>query len=201
MQWTMSKKLCEAPMKRSIRGKRQMHPRWSAYLRQNMVNPKLCEDESVIEASNYSSISKWRYGIQAEGNPQVLLMRIKSSLPTCKCLWLSEYKLCTSVEGARSEKTGDQIHKDSCPELGCNGDLSSVETVYPVNVGTLCSGHKTGLAAVEVGHRGRSSRSSRRYGKHVTWRRTTANRQVPKEIGLEVGWESKSFPSGRDMSS
>ena len=32
MQWTMSNKLCEVPMKRSIRGKRQMHPRGSICL-------------------------------------------------------------------------------------------------------------------------------------------------------------------------
>ncbi len=140
MQRTMSNNLCEAPMKRSIRGKRQTHPRGSAYLRRDKVNPRLLKDESVYETSIRKSISKWRYGIQMEGNSQKNSMGMKSSSILCKCLWLSEYKPCTSIEGARSEKIRDQIHKDSYPDLGCSGDLSSVVTVHLVNVGTSCFG-------------------------------------------------------------
>ncbi len=191
----MSNNLCEVPMKRSIRGNTSNAPNKVGLPETNMVNPKLCEDESVYETSILDSISKRRYGIQMGGNPQPEQMGMKSSHCPCKCLWLSEYKPSTSIEGARSAKTGDQIHKDSCPELGCSGDLSFV-VVHPVNVGTSCFGRETGLAAVDVKHEGRSSRSSRSKGKPCTWRRTTANCQVPKEIGNEVGKEG--FPSLED---
>lgn len=72
---------------------------------------------------------------------------------------------------------GNNLNKTHHPEMGCSGDLSSTVTVHPVNVGTSCPGRKTGLAAVDVGHGGRSGRSSLRYGKHITWRRTTAIRE------------------------
>lgn len=176
MQWTMSNKLCEVPMKRSIRGKRQMHPRGSAYLRR-IWSIRSCVRMNPCMKPHYIIVSqKWRYGMQAKGNPLVLSKRAKSSASLCECLWLSEYKLSTFAEGARSVKTGDQIHKDSCPDLGCSGDLSFV-VVHPVNVGTSCFGRKTGLAAVDVKHEGRSSRSSRSEGKPRTWRRTTVNRK------------------------
>ena len=68
MQWTMSNKLCEAWVERRIRDTSQL-PRWFAYLWLDMVNPKLCEGESVFEISIPESISKRRYGMQAEGNP------------------------------------------------------------------------------------------------------------------------------------
>jgi hypothetical protein len=87
------------------------------------------------------------------------------------------YKLSTSVEGVRSEKMAGQIHKTCHPDLGCSGGLSPTVTVHFVNVGTSCLGGNTGLAAVDVRHEGRESRSSRRYGKHTTWRRTLAGRK------------------------
>ena len=160
MQWTMSKKLCEVPMKRSIRGKRRMHPRRSAYLRQIWLNRSCVRLNPCMKPHYFRSILKRRYGIQMEGNPQSRIMRMKSRLSTYGCLWLSEYKPSTSIEGVRNEKIRDQIHKDSYPELGCSGNLSLVVTVHPVNVGTSCFGRETGLAAVEVKHEGRSSRSS-----------------------------------------
>ena len=52
------------------------------------------------------------------------------------------YKPCASIEGATSEKIGDQIHKDSYPEMGCSGDLNLTDTVHSVNVGTSCFGCK-----------------------------------------------------------
>ena len=67
-----------------------------------------------------------------------------------------------------------QIHKTCHPELGCSGNLNPIETVHLVNVGTLCIGRRTGPAAVEVIYGGRNSRSSLRYGKHITWRRAVA---------------------------
>jgi hypothetical protein len=70
-----------------------------------------------------------------------------------------------------------QIHKTCHPELGCSGSLSPTVTVHFVNVGTPCFGETTGLAAAEVEHGGRESRSSLRYGKHTTWRRTLASRK------------------------
>ena len=85
------------------------------------------------------------------------------------------YKPSTSVEGVRSEKMRDQIHKDSHPELGCSGCLSPTETVHLVNVGTPYIGQRTGLAAVEVIYGGRESRSSLSQGKPDTWRRTLAS--------------------------
>ena len=186
MQRTMSNNLCGVPMKRSIRGKRHIHPRRSAYLRR-IWSIRGCSRMNPCMKPQYIIVSQmWRYGIQVDGSPSAVPKRAKSSPPLCECLWLFEYKPSTSAEGARSEKTGNQIHKDSCPDLGCSGDLSSV-VVHPVNVGTSCFGHKTGLAAVDVKHEGRSSRSSRSEGKPRTGRRTTANCKVPKEIGREVG--------------
>ena len=96
------------------------------------------------------------------------------------------YKPSTSAGGARSEKMVGQIgdepdwenlNKTHHPDMGCSGNLSPTVTVHPVNVGTSCPGRKTGLAAADVGHGGRSGRSSLRHGKHVTWRRATANRE------------------------
>jgi len=59
--------------------------------------------------------------------------------------------------------------------LGCSGSLNPTVTVHLVNVGTLCLGRKTGLAAVDVRHGGRESRSSLSQGKPDTWRRTLAD--------------------------
>ena len=70
MQWIMSKKLCEAPMKRRVRVTSQT-PRGFAYLWMNMIKPKWCEVESVFEVSILSAISKRRYGIEIEGNSVV----------------------------------------------------------------------------------------------------------------------------------
>lgn len=140
MRWIMSRKLCEVPMKRSIRGRTSIAPKKVGLPETDMVNPRSFEDESVLETSIEYSISKRRYGIQMEGNSQFGIMRMKSSPYAYECLWLSEYKSGTSIEGVRNEKTGDQIHKDSCPELGCSGNLSLVVTVHPVNVGTSCFG-------------------------------------------------------------
>jgi len=178
MQRTMSNNLCEVPMKRSIRGKRRIHPRRSAYLRQIWstrscvrVNPCWKSQQCIISQND-------DMGYRWKGNLWFDSTEMKSSSETCECLWLSEYKPCTSIGGARSEKIRDQIHKDSYPELGCSGDLSLVVIVHPVNVGTSCFGRKwTGQAAVEVKHEGRNSRSSRGYGKHITWRRAVANRK------------------------
>ncbi len=174
----MSKKLCEVPMKRSIRGKRRMHPRRSAYLRQIWLNRSCVRLNPCMKPHYFRSILKRRYGIQMEGNPQSQIMRMKSRLSTYECLWLSEYKSSTSIEGVRNEKIRDQIHKDSYPELGCSGNLSLVVTVHPVNVGTLFSGLMTGLAAVDVECRARSSRSSLSGGKPRTWRRAVASSLV-----------------------
>ena len=69
------------------------------------------------------------------------------------------------------------------PGMGCSGSLNPTVTVHLVNVGTSCLGRRTGLAAVDVRHEGRESRSSLRYGKHTTWRRTLASCEVPKEVG------------------
>ena len=63
----------------------------------------------------------------------------------------------------------DQIYKDSHPELGCSRILNPTVTVYFVNVGTSCLGLMTGLAAVDVRHEGRKSRSSLSQGKPDTW--------------------------------
>ena len=177
MQRIMSNNLCEVPMKRSIRGKRRYTPKKVGLPETDMVNPKSGEGESVLETSIYNSTSKRRYGVQMEGNLRVDSTKMKSSCFLYECLWLSEYKSSTSIEGVRNEKIGDQIYKDSYPNLGCSGNLSLVVIVHPVNVGTLFSGLMTGLAAVDVENRGRSSRSSQRYGKHITGRRTTANRK------------------------
>lgn len=196
MQRTMSNNLCEVPMKRSIRGRTSIVPKKVGLPETDMVKSKLCEIESVYETSLMFGISKRRYGVQMEGNPQAANMWMKSSPPTYECLWLSEYKSCTSIEGVRDEKTRDQIHKDSCPELGCSGNLSLVVTVHPVNVGTLFSGLMTGLAAVDVENRGRNSRISLSGGKPRTWRRAVVSRQVPKEIGNEVGRGGKSSSGG-----
>jgi len=196
MQRTMSNNLCEVPMKRSIRDRTSIVLKKVGLPETDMVKSKLCEIESVLETSILEGISKRRYGVQMEGNPQAMDMGMKSSCLTCECLWLSEYKSSTSIEGARSEKTRDQIHKDSCPELGCSGNLSLVVTVHPVNVGTLLSGLMTGLAAVDVESRGRNSRSSLGEGKPRTWRRAVVSRHVPKEIGYEVGRGGKSSSGG-----
>ena len=138
----MSDNLCEAPMKRSIRDTRRIYPRRSAYLRQIWLNRSGVRLNPCLNPHYISSISKRRYGVQMEGNPHGVHLGMKSSILLCKCLLLSEYKLSTSIEGVRNEKTRDQIHKDSCPELGCSGNLSLVVTVHPVNVGTSCFGRK-----------------------------------------------------------
>lgn len=70
------------------------------------------------------------------------------------------YKPCSSIEGATSEKIGDQTNEDFYPELGCSGDLNPTDTVHSVNVGTSCFGRETGLAEVDVKHEGREIRSS-----------------------------------------
>jgi len=88
------------------------------------------------------------------------------------------YKPSTSAEGARSEKKmAGQIHKTCHPNLGCSGSLSPTVTVHFVNVGTPCFGQMAGLAAAEVEHGGRESRSSQNQGKPDTWRRTLASRK------------------------
>jgi len=69
MQWTMSKKLCEAPRKMQTRDERRTSPRGSANLWLDKVKPKLCEVESVFEVSTYIDISKRRYGMEVKGNP------------------------------------------------------------------------------------------------------------------------------------
>ena len=108
---------------------------------------------------------------------------MKSNREACECLWLRGCKPCTSAEGVRNEKIGDQIYKDFYPELGCSGNLSPTGTVHLVNVGTSYIGQGTGLAAVEVIYGGRESRSSLSQGKPDTWRRTLASCEVLKEIG------------------
>jgi hypothetical protein len=49
-------------------------------------------------------------------------------------------KPSSSTEGMTDEKIGDQIYKDSYPELGCSGNLNLTDTVHSVNVGTSCFG-------------------------------------------------------------
>ena len=70
-----------------------------------------------------------------------------------------------------------QIHKTLHPKPGYSGSLNQTVTVHFVNVGTLCVGRKTGLAAVDVRHRGREDRSSRSRGEPDTWRRILASRK------------------------
>jgi len=72
-------------------------------------------------------------------------------------------------------------NKTFYPDLGCSGNLSSTVTVHLVNVGTLCLGHLAGLAATNVGRRGRKSRSSLSQGKPDTWRRTLASRKFQRK--------------------
>ena len=178
MQGRMSGNLYEALMKRPIRAERRTAPRWSADLWLDMANPRLCKDEPMCEASKRRSISKRRYGMEAEGNSLDHLKGMKSKMYVCKCLWLLGYKPCTSAEGAESEKMIGRMHKTYHLDLGCSGSLSPTETVHFVNVGTSCFGWKgkpTGLAAVEVKHEGRESRSSLSQGKPDTWRRTLAS--------------------------
>jgi hypothetical protein len=176
MQRTMSNKLCEALMKRQIRSQCRRLSRGSAYLWSGMVKPRLCEVESVFETSISPFTSKRQYGVQIEGNPILIRDRMKST--SCYGTNTSSYmgiKPSASIEGARSEKMGDQIHKDSYPELGCSGDLNLTGTVHSVNVGTSRLGRKTGLAATEVRREGREIRSSLGYGKHTTRRRNLAS--------------------------
>jgi hypothetical protein len=175
MQWTMSKKLCEALRIMQIRSQRRRLPRRSAYLWSGMVKPRSCEVESVYESSTLPPISKRRYGIEMGGNWKYVALLVKSSPCPCESLWLVECKSSSSIEGARSDKMSSQIHKTSHPELGCSGDLNLTVTVHPVNVGTSCFGGYTGLAAVDEKHEGREIRSSRSQGKPDTWRRTLAS--------------------------
>ena len=88
MQRTMSNNLCEVPMKRSIRGNTSNAPNKVGLPETNMVNPKLCEDESVYETSILDSISKRRYGIQAEGSPIGNRYGMKNSEIAYERLWL-----------------------------------------------------------------------------------------------------------------
>ena len=174
MQGKMSDNLCEALVKMSIRAERRTAPRWSANLWLNMANPRLCEDESMCEASKCRPISKRRYGMEAEGNPESGMQDEKREGSMRMPLAIG-YKPCTSAEGAESGKMIGQIHKTYHPDLGRSGSLSSTETVRFVNVGTSCLGGNTGLAAVDVRYGGRESRSSLSQGKPGTWRRTLAS--------------------------
>ena len=88
MQWTMSNKLCEAPVKMQIRCERRTPPRRSANLWLDMVKPRLFKVESVLEVSLLSAISKRRYGMEVEGNSVVLHDRVKSNFIWCERLWL-----------------------------------------------------------------------------------------------------------------
>jgi len=187
MQGKMSNNLCEALRKMQIRSKRWMLPRRSANLWLEMVKSRLCEIESVLETSRRRSNSKQRYGLQAEGNHTILSGMMKAGYPIANASGYKGDKPSTSVGGARSEKMIGQIkgnlNKTYHPELGCSGNLNPTVTVHLVNLGTSCSGLRTGLAATEVEHEGREIRSSQRYGRHTTWRRNLASCNVPKEIG------------------
>jgi hypothetical protein len=174
MQWKMSNKLYEAWAKRRVRVTSQT-PKRLAYLWMNMIKPKLWEVESVYEIPTSSIISKRRYGMEAEGSPETRIIRAKSLAYRQKPLARRGYKPCSSAEGATCEKMARQIHKTCHPELGCSGNLNSSETVHLVNVGTSHFGRETGLAATDVRCEGRNSRSSLRYGKHITWQRTVAS--------------------------
>jgi len=175
MRWTMSDKPCEALRIRRIRSQCRRLPKWFAYLWSGMVKPRWCEVESVFEGSTSRSISKRQYGIETEGSWSNIGAPVKSSFLACECLWLLGYKLCTSVGGATGEKMGDQIHKDSYPDLGCSGDLNLTGTVHSVNVGTSSLGRGTGLAATDVRNEGRVIRSSLSQIKSGTWRRDLAS--------------------------
>ncbi len=151
MQGTMSKNLCEALRTMQIRSERRTLPRRSANLWSDMANPRWCKDKSVFEISIPATISKRRYGMEVEGNSASYDGRMKSNCLSCECLWLTGYKPSTSIEGVRSEKMRDQIHKDSHPELGCSGSLNPTVTVHLVNVGTPYFGRKTGQAGATRG--------------------------------------------------
>jgi hypothetical protein len=69
MQGTMSDNLCEALRKTQIRSECRTLPRRSANLWSGMANPRLCEDEPVLEVSIFLSTSKRQYGMETEGNP------------------------------------------------------------------------------------------------------------------------------------
>jgi hypothetical protein len=174
MQGTMSENLCEALMKMPIRAERRTAPRWSANLWLNMANPRLCKDKSMCETSKCRPISKRRYGMEAEGSPEHEVQDEKQYQNMRMPLAIG-VQAKTSAEGAESEKMIGRIHKTYHPNLGCSGSLSSTETVHFVNVGTSCFGGNTGLAAVDVRHEGRESRSSLSQGKPDTWRRTLAS--------------------------
>ena len=142
MQWTMSNKLYEALGIRRIRSLCRGLPRWSAYLWSGMVKPRLCKVESVYESSIPQSTSKRQYGVEVEGNPKFTSVWVKcTGADTSGYLG---YKSSASTEGAACVKMGDQIHKDSYPELGCSGDLNLTDTVHSVNVGTSCFGCERG---------------------------------------------------------
>jgi hypothetical protein len=176
MRWTMSDKPCEALRIRWIRSQCRRLPRWSAYLWSDMVKPRSCEVESACESSLPVSTSKRQYGVEVGGNPAFPTGWVNSTLADSANT--SGYMGCkpsASTGGAKSEKIISQIHKTFYPDLGCSGDLNLTVTVHPVNVGTSCFGLRTGLAAVDEKHEGRESRSSRRYGKHTTWRRILAS--------------------------
>ena len=175
MQRTVSDKLCEALRIRQIRSQRRRLPRWSAYLWSGMVKPRSCEVESVYEGSKSWTTLKRRYRVEMVGNWKGQHVPVKSGLCSRKCLWLFGYKPSTSIGGAKGEEIGDQIHKDSYPELGRSGDLNLTDTVHPVNVGTSCFGRMTGLAAVDVRHEGREIRSSLSQIRSGTRRRNLAS--------------------------
>ena len=114
----------------------------------------------MFESSKSMLISKRQYGMKMGGNPNLFELDEKRDSFAQKPLTNGIYKSCSSIEGAMSEKIGDQIHKDSYPELGCSGDLNPTVTVHSMNVGTSCFGYITGLAEVDVKHEGREICSS-----------------------------------------
>jgi hypothetical protein len=129
----------------------------------------------VLEVSILPSILKRQYGLEAKGNLECFFNWMKSTfLVSANTSGYMGCKSCAFAEGAMSDKMKDQIHKDFHPDLGCSGSLNPTGTVHSVNVGTSYLGHRTGLAATDVRYEGRESCSSRRYGKHTTWRRTLA---------------------------
>lgn len=88
MRGKVSENLCEAPMIMRIRGKRRIPPGRFANLWSNKVKSRSCKVESVYETSEGMSISKRRYGIQAEGSPIGNRYGMKNSEIAYERLWL-----------------------------------------------------------------------------------------------------------------
>lgn len=105
MRWTRSNKPCEAPRIMQIRDQCRRPPRWSANLWLGMVKPRLCEVESVFEASSVLTISKRQYGMEAVGNPTQSVGWMKSTYADgANTSGYMGYKPSATAEGVTDDK-------------------------------------------------------------------------------------------------